>query len=496
MAIDPSLFSQAVSIPSANSMLNPAPSAASYANIHSALSSLPDATTISSIPLPSSFSLTSTGTGDGSTGATGTTVTSPYASDVTDEDVLSLQASLSTLQGIHSSGDLQNLSSITTSMTSQVVGTSPSIPSAWLSQVGTTSSLTASMGTPNAMSLLSAQQSAQSLANQMQGNTNPSNPQTCGITADITGAIKSVQSGLSTLYQDASAGLKSVEQSIGNTVSSAASMVKGLVTSNTSGGTSGSGGSSGTITKSQIQSVVSDVSSAYQTISSEVKSAISTVVGTVDGMAVAIENQIKLGVANAINAIKSDPCFGALASKMTGASLSSVISAQTGLDTAKQQVIDQQAQQAAKSKACAAIAEDYPAATTANLNDLVSQVTQAQADLASLLKLLNAATDALNAQIESTDYQTVKNNQNSSAAAMLAYQQAKTAMQSSSVYTDWQAKSNAYNAQNQVVSTLRSFYSFMLNKGQIPSNPNGPWYTAANTTANPPVPGTVTGKLP
>jgi hypothetical protein len=506
MAIDPSLFGQTVSIPSANSMLNPAPAASSYSSVHSSLSGLPDSTTLAQVPLPSSFS---TGTGTGGTGGTsgtgssgtgsGTVAVSPYAPDVTDADVQAMTSSMSSLQGVYASGDLANLSSITTSMTSQVVGQTPTIPSGWLSQVGTTSSLTSTMGTPNALSLLSSQQSSQALANQIQGNTNPSNPQTCGIAASITGAISSVQSGLSSLYQGASSAFQSVEQTIGSTVSSATSMVTNLISSGSSsgsGGSGGSGGSSSLITKAQINSITSDVSSSFSTISTEVTGAISTVVKTVDGMAVSIENQIKLGVANAINSIKSDPCFGSLASLMTGSALGSVLSAQTGLDNAKAAAAAQQAQQKQNANTCASIQYDYPGATSQNTSDIQSQISQCDSDYQWFQSNLVSAQTAFAAAINSAGLPALKNNQNSSAAALTAYQQAKQQLETTPQYTTYQAAQTAATAQSQALAQLTVIQNFMNTKGQLPSNPNGPWYTAANTSANPPVPGTVNGTLP
>lgn len=493
MAIDPSLFGQTVSIPSANSMLNPAPAASSYSSVHSSLSGLPSPTTLSQVPLPSSFT---TGTGTGGTGSTGSGTSgsggpapvSPYASDVTDADVQAMTSSMTSLQGVYASGDLANLSSVTTSMTSQVVGQTPAIPSGWFSQVGTTSSLTPTMGTPNALSLLSSQQASQSLANQIQGNS--SNSQTCGIGASITGAVSQMQNGLTSLYKGASSDFQAVEKTIGSTVSSAASMVMGLI----SGSSGGSGGSGGTVTKAQVNSTTSSISSAFSTISSEVTSAVKTVVGTVDGMAVSIENQIKLGVANAMNAINGDACFGSLGKQMTGSSLGSVISAQTGINTAKAQAAAQQAQQKQNANICLATAYDYPAATTQNLSDMNSQMSQANSDLTFFTNNLTSAQTTLANYINSIGYQQIKNNQTQSAAALQAYQTAKTQLYASPPYTAYQAANNAANAQSQVVSTLRSLANFMNTKGQLPSNPNGPWYTAANQATN--TPGTVNGKLP
>lgn len=298
--IDPSSYSSILSLPS-NGLLNNPFSGSAFGSIHSALGNLPSTTDLSNAAIDPSA----------------------------DPSVLAnLHSSLGNLNSIYSGGALSSMDQITSQMTNQVTPTASSVssmPSALFSMPGvpaTTSTMTSSIGVPNALSMLSSAQSAQATANSIAG-TPANGPQTCGIAADITGAVKQVQSAISSIYGSVSSEVNSLEKSIASSVSSFAASVKAALPTTSIDPITGLKTTiPGTpISSGVLASIESDISGAYKTVSG----AMSSVVSAVDSTAVSIENQMKLGIATVMAKLHSDPCFSSLAQSMTSPSLSSIV---------------------------------------------------------------------------------------------------------------------------------------------------------------------------
>lgn len=300
MSIDPSSFSSVLSIPS-NQLLNNPFSGSAFSSIHGALGGLPTSADFSNATID------------------------PSVSPAT---ISALSGHLSSLNTISAGGSLASMDGITSQMTNQIVptpGMVNTVPPSLFSAPGMpalTSSMSQNIGVPNAMSLLSTAQSSQSMANQMLGHP-PGSPQQCSILADINGVIKTATSALGALYGDISAGINALEHTIAATVSQFAAAVRAALPTVTIDPITGL---QVTVPGVPIASgVLTSIASAISTAYSSITSAMSAVVGAIDAAAVAIENQMKLGIAGLMANLNADPCFGALAKTMTGPSLSAVL---------------------------------------------------------------------------------------------------------------------------------------------------------------------------
>lgn len=297
--IDPSLFSSVLKLPT-NGLINNPFSGSAFSTIHSAIGGLPSVADLANAAKDPNM----------------------------DPTVLAgLQANLAGLNTISASGSLASMDGIVGQMTSHVapsVGAINTVPTALFSMPGVTpptSSIAQSIGVPNAMSMLSSAQSSQSLANQMLGNA--SNAQQCGIIADITGAVKSVESAIGAIYGAVSSEINALEATIGASVSRFAAAVRAALPTVTIDPISGLQviipGSP--IASSVLTEIASDIASAYKSVTG----AISTVIGAIDAAAVSIENSIKLGIAGMLAKLNADPCFGTLAKSMTSPALAAVL---------------------------------------------------------------------------------------------------------------------------------------------------------------------------
>jgi hypothetical protein len=249
------------------------------------------------------------------------------ASGVAAADIAALRGHLSDMLDIHSGGGLQSMDQITAQMTSQVMPTLngvTSIPSQLFSYGTQTSTITQSIGVPNAMSMLSTAQSQNALNARLNAVNPGSAPSACAAIQGISDGIHAVQSSLGQLYGSIGSEINALESSIGSAVSNFANAVKNALPQ--VGPIDPITGLPTSIPGVPIASeVFNDIHSAISSATASVKSAISTVVNVVDSAAIAIENQMKIGIANAMSAIQSDPCFKDIASKMTSPALSSVL---------------------------------------------------------------------------------------------------------------------------------------------------------------------------
>jgi hypothetical protein len=446
--IDSSLLGNVLQIPTNGLISNPF-SGSAFGSINSAIGGLPSMADFTTAMQTSASSI-------------GTTVTQT--------DIDNLSASLSSLNGLASSGNLSSMDQITAQMTSHIIpgaGGLSSIPNSLFSYGTVTSSLTTQMGVPNALSMLSSAQNATKVANQLQGGVQGTNHWTCNIAADITGAVHQVQSGISSLYNEVSSGINSLESSINASVTKFANAVKAALPS--VGPIDPITGLPSSIPGVPIaSSLLKEIHDEITSAESSVTSAIKSVVNTIDAAAVSIENQMKVGIANALHGLKSDPCFGNIATTMMSPALTAVATANTSMSNASANV--------------ALLSNDVPPATTSQLAEIAKEYGDVSFDTVAITNAQQPYIASLSAWQDSVNYQQVKQAQTQSPEALTAYQALRAQANARSDTQNLQALKALSDSNHAAKNQLKALWDYMKNTGVIASNPNGPWSSVEQVT--------------